>query len=141
MGLESPVKILVRTSEKVPSVPSVKTRSPLGCTSPRNSTPYRLATPQSSRVLWKSVKCVRPQEPRACQAKFPEARCSTVAARRPLSERVKAPRPDASIMKGWKAWPRSSQSEEHTSELQSHSDLVCRLLLEKKNTSKHPSAR
>src|SRR5438034_11811688 len=34
-----------------------------------------------------------------------------------------------------------SRSEEHTSELQSHSDLVCRLLLEKKkkktNTSRH----
>src|SRR5438132_11036453 len=28
-------------------------------------------------------------------------------------------------------WP-SARSEEHTSELQSHSDLVCRLLLEKK---------
>src|SRR5437588_9786206 len=28
----------------------------------------------------------------------------------------------------------SRRSEEHTSELQSHSDLVCRLLLEKKNT-------
>src|SRR5947207_12233857 len=28
---------------------------------------------------------------------------------------------------------RTSRSEEHTSELQSHSDLVCRLLLEKKN--------
>src|SRR5260221_8487989 len=27
---------------------------------------------------------------------------------------------------------RGSRSEEHTSELQSHSDLVCRLLLEKK---------
>jgi len=27
-------------------------------------------------------------------------------------------------------------SEEHTSELQSHHDLVCRLLLEKKNTNK-----
>src|SRR5947207_11372287 len=27
------------------------------------------------------------------------------------------------------------RSEEHTSELQSHSDLVCRLLLEKKNLS------
>src|SRR5947207_8800793 len=26
------------------------------------------------------------------------------------------------------------RSEDHTSELQSHSDLVCRLLLEKKNT-------
>src|SRR5438132_2145550 len=28
---------------------------------------------------------------------------------------------------------RKRRSEEHTSELQSHSDLVCRLLLEKKN--------
>src|SRR5947207_4739550 len=28
---------------------------------------------------------------------------------------------------------RTIRSEEHTSELQSHSDLVCRLLLEKKN--------
>src|SRR5438034_5326434 len=28
------------------------------------------------------------------------------------------------------------RSEEHTSELQSHSDLVCRLLLEKKKTNK-----
>src|SRR5438034_2820219 len=30
--------------------------------------------------------------------------------------------------------PGLARSEEHTSELQSHSDLVCRLLLEKKNT-------
>src|SRR5438034_7909509 len=29
--------------------------------------------------------------------------------------------------------PIRDRSEEHTSELQSHSDLVCRLLLEKKN--------
>src|SRR5438034_2363830 len=29
--------------------------------------------------------------------------------------------------------PLTHRSEEHTSELQSHSDLVCRLLLEKKN--------
>src|SRR5947207_11724598 len=33
----------------------------------------------------------------------------------------------------------SQRSEEHTSELQSHSDLVCRLLLEKKK--KHTSKR
>src|SRR5207249_5990838 len=37
-------------------------------------------------------------------------------------------------------WPkpksRPSRSEEHTSELQSRFDLVCRLLLEKKNTVK-----
>src|SRR5438132_3043657 len=30
---------------------------------------------------------------------------------------------------------RDTRSGEHTSELQSHSDLVCRLLLEKKNTA------
>src|SRR5436190_8087256 len=34
---------------------------------------------------------------------------------------------------GWRATAAAlSRSEEHTSELQSHSDLVCRLLLEKK---------
>src|SRR5947207_6566233 len=37
-------------------------------------------------------------------------------------------------------WPalhsQSLRSEEHTSELQSHSDLVCRLLLEKKKQEK-----
>src|SRR2546428_7763847 len=30
-------------------------------------------------------------------------------------------------------WEQAGRSEEHTSELQSRSDLVCRLLLEKKN--------
>src|SRR5438132_7697936 len=33
------------------------------------------------------------------------------------------------------------RSEEHTSELQSHSDLVCRLLLEKKNELVHPQTQ
>src|SRR5438034_8050705 len=33
-----------------------------------------------------------------------------------------------------------SRSEEHTSELQSHSDLVCRLLLEKKKKQKKNSS-
>src|SRR5260221_8826005 len=32
------------------------------------------------------------------------------------------------------SFPALNRSEEHTSELQSHSDLVCRLLLEKKKT-------
>src|SRR5699024_12131831 len=32
--------------------------------------------------------------------------------------------------------PAESRSEEHTSELQSRFDIVCRLLLEKKNTEK-----
>src|SRR6266540_6856621 len=33
--------------------------------------------------------------------------------------------------------PVPLRSEEHTSELQSHQDLVCRLLLEKKKTREH----
>src|SRR5215211_7874619 len=33
--------------------------------------------------------------------------------------------------------PVAARSEEHTSELQSHSDLVCRLLLEKKKKKNH----
>src|SRR5260221_2652057 len=32
---------------------------------------------------------------------------------------------------------RDGRSEEHTSELQSHSDLVCRLLLEKKKNNRY----
>src|SRR5688572_32741393 len=36
---------------------------------------------------------------------------------------------------------RSARSEEHTSELQSQSNLVCRLLLEKKNPPEKSSAR
>src|SRR5215211_9551946 len=41
-------------------------------------------------------------------------------------------RPASGAVAGGPAQPRS---EEHTSELQSHSDLVCRLLLEKKKQS------
>src|SRR5947207_14519447 len=35
---------------------------------------------------------------------------------------------------------KPARSEEHTSELQSHSDLVCRLLLEKKKKNKQEKA-
>src|SRR6266496_5909912 len=36
-----------------------------------------------------------------------------------------------------RAWRRDGRSEEHTSELQSRRDLVCRLLLEKKKRTIH----
>src|SRR5260221_3843638 len=46
----------------------------------------------------------------------------------------KPARPSASCKgKARRPCPHCSRSEEHTSELQSHSDLVCRLLLEKKH--------
>src|SRR5437667_8005017 len=35
-----------------------------------------------------------------------------------------------------RCWRSCSRSEEHTSELQSHHELVCRLLLEKKKTAR-----
>src|SRR5260370_18608770 len=41
------------------------------------------------------------------------------------------------IFYGW--W--DTRSEEHTSELQSHLNLVCRLLLEKKNTKRYRACR
>src|SRR5438132_3751197 len=40
---------------------------------------------------------------------------------------------DVSVSPDGKEIAVAMRSEEHTSELQSHSDLVCRLLLEKKN--------
>src|SRR5438034_5783317 len=40
--------------------------------------------------------------------------------------------PPRSVDAGFDLAVRALRSEEHTSELQSHSDLVCRLLLEKK---------
>src|SRR5438034_1309592 len=48
-------------------------------------------------------------------------------------------RPDAASMRRARPVHCAMRSEEHTSELQSHSDLVCRLLLEKKKkTNNHP---
>src|SRR6267378_7747547 len=53
------------------------------------------------------------------------------------------PRLRASKGNACPSWPRHSsaqparRSEEHTSELQSRRDLVCRLLLEKKKKSRH----
>src|SRR5260221_10827786 len=44
------------------------------------------------------------------------------------SELFRMPEETSTCRRRWLA-----RSEEHTSELQSHSDLVCRLLLEKKN--------
>src|SRR5260221_8107741 len=53
----------------------------------------------------------------------------------------KASGPKSRLFEAWlrrqaQSKPEAFRSEEHTSELQSHSDLVCRLLLEKKKQSR-----
>src|SRR5437667_5266587 len=49
-------------------------------------------------------------------------------------DRLRADHPPADGLV--EAYAREMRSEEHTSELQSHHDLVCRLLLEKKKNNK-----
>src|SRR5438034_6432551 len=49
------------------------------------------------------------------------------------SHRLSFPTPSAHSVSCPRRLVEPGRSEEHTSELQSHSDLVCRLLLEKKN--------
>src|SRR5690606_41105375 len=76
----------------------------------------------------------RPQSPPGCGlalvslgknalARGRSVRHVASASRRPWASRSAAPAPPA----------ESPRSEEHTSELQSRENLVCRLLLEKKN--------
>src|SRR5699024_12571384 len=59
-----------------------------------------------------------------CARRWP---CSSSAARSPHPAGATSP------TGGGRSAPRPTRSEEHTSELQSRFDLVCRLLLEKKN--------
>src|SRR5437588_8993916 len=72
--------------------------------------------------------------------------CSSPAARNASIQVRKSCRNFAAVVFGARFAPRMSatlmatRSEEHTSELQSHSDLVCRLLLEKKKNAKTTSA-
>src|SRR5437588_5599479 len=64
--------------------------------------------------------------------------CASARARRPPpSPRTPADRRDRRCRRSRHASRRRHRSEEHTSELQSHSDLVCRLLLEKKKPESH----
>src|SRR5436190_10808389 len=76
-----------------------------------------------------------PPAPGRCCRQFPDASSPSPRTKRSISNACRGAR-------WWwaAATSRSSslrRSEEHTSELQSHSDLVCRLLLEKKKNNKN----
>src|SRR5438034_5122001 len=79
-------------------------------------------------TLFRSPRTTFRQRP-ACWS--PSPRHDLLAGRRGRAER----QPPRLLVPG-AARRRCSRSEEHTSELQSHSDLVCRLLLEKKKKNK-----
>src|SRR3712207_7192660 len=87
-------------------------------------------------TLFRSLRCplVPPQPPAPAPSATPEGRPSADrgsrgADRHPLRAQVGHPLGDAA----------AGRSEEHTSELQSRQYLVCRLLLEKKNTNNQTS--
>src|SRR5260221_3698250 len=63
------------------------------------------------------------------------------APRRPSRRRRRPSPPSPATGERLPAGARTCRSEEHTSELQSHSDLVCRLLLEKKIASALDTAK
>src|SRR3989475_5696746 len=102
----------------------------------------------SSAISWKNVEVVRPQPGQAetCGVKLRNpsdwstccATCTSSVRSPPgrgvSDTRIVSPIPSCSRMER----PAALRSEEHTSELQSQSNLVCRLLLEKKKkTHKH----
>src|SRR5438034_5811432 len=83
--------------------------------------------PANARLIW-SYRCARcPATMMTCRTIAGWSSCRWAADGLPSRRRGR--RED-------EAWPinleSDTRSEEHTSELQSHSDLVCRLLLEKK---------
>src|SRR2546427_3273449 len=62
--------------------------------------------------------------------------CSGLNVRANAPDLMALPRPCSLLVSG-----HAGRSEEHTSELQSQSNLVCRLLLEKKKTTELGSSR
>src|SRR5438132_4813875 len=83
--------------------------------------------------------CARPKKRRARRAAFLiPVRSGRLLRHRPLEHPVDLlVRRVAAGLAGMGRQSCCDRSEEHTSELQSHSDLVCRLLLEKKKKKKN----
>src|SRR5204863_9029888 len=95
----------------------------------------RPATPESYTLSLHDALPISPLEPRQTQS---PARARSLGGRRPApvgAETAIAPDRIARA-RPWPSWCGRTlrRSEEHTSELQSRRDLVCRLLLEKKKT-------
>src|SRR5262249_59770136 len=89
-----------------------------------------------STTLFRSRRAAPPprrrRSPRPCPRRT-SRRCRSGGCRVPARAAALSPRPPAPSPARPSARCRGRRSEEHTSELQSLTNLVCRLLLEKKN--------
>src|SRR5438132_10488831 len=88
----------------------------------RLPTSSRLSSSVCPRIMFNCSSRSRTSPPRCLRLCSSAAGFPTSVS---TSKRIMAPNPQQIVS-------RNERSEEHTSELQSHSDLVCRLLLEKK---------
>src|SRR5260370_31342703 len=80
-------------------------------------------------TLFRSPRRRRPRSQRPARR---DLRAARPQRRRQVDDLPHALRPAAAVERPGSGGRRRSRSEEHTSELQSHLNLVCRLLLEKK---------
>src|SRR2546422_7900527 len=103
----------------------------------------RCTSHTGSSPLWYSTSStpnsVVPSPKRAILAREWRSTASNARARTTHSCNGTSARLGDGFMTPWEP-PRGERSEEHTSELQSRLHLVCRLLLEKKNTAQPPVA-
>src|SRR5690349_22694192 len=94
--------------------------------SPRPA-PFLFSRPATTRLytlsLHDALPIPRPREPRGCPRRQPRDRRRLGLGQDDPARPPRGPRP-------------AERSEEHTSELQSRRELVCRLLLEKKNDAR-----
>src|SRR2546430_12190252 len=98
---------------------------------PPRSTLFPYTTLFRSCARWFEATCRRRREVGRAGARCPRDRDKP--------RQSKPSRRSEKILRGWSQFGRSTpRSEEHTSELQSQSNLVCRLLLEKKKRSTSP---
>src|SRR5699024_11288388 len=117
-GLTRMPTVYLRASQTRPDVTKVK---PPTARTPSSWTPSRPAPPPNSRPL-RVARVVTPSS-----AKRPTHRVPNTP-----QHRWTAVAPTGSSTWSLSKKPTANRSEEHTSELQSRFDLVCRLLLEKK---------
>src|SRR5438034_6484959 len=114
--VRTPFTVTSGTKKLVPRLRSISSRIPADSSTPKASNPRIAVTNHAQHVRGMRIRVI------------PFARMSRVVVMK-FSAPINAPMQKIAMLMIQRSAPRS---EEHTSELQSHSDLVCRLLLEKK---------